>query len=36
LKEGPTSCEGDPTCFDYLLSTLVRLLAMCLFFYCGC
>lgn len=24
LKEGPLSCEGDPTCFDYLLSSLVR------------
>lgn len=33
LKEGPASCEGDPTCFDYLLSTLVRLLAMCLFLF---
>lgn len=31
-KEGPVSCEGDPTCFDYLLSTLVRLLALCIIF----
>lgn len=30
LKDGPVSCEGDPTCFDHLLSTLVRNLAMCL------
>jgi len=22
LKEGPLSCEGDPMCFDYLLSSL--------------
>lgn len=26
LKEGPSSCEGNPICFDYLLSPPVRIL----------
>jgi U1 small nuclear ribonucleoprotein len=29
LKEGPLSCEGDPTCFDYLLLSLSELMDSC-------
>jgi len=28
LNEGPTSCEGDPSCFDYLLSSRLQLIGI--------